>query len=171
MRSWRKPDGFRRCTGSAGIEDANCELGLANRLEPTSGLSRRSTAVDQRFPQRLHPYTQVPSWPGSVQLTEIEPSYATLARMSRYRPYATRSNRADPPRTPSDKQFLTEDQQTGSPSNSSTAAWMAIARIGSALASRTAVTAPNTHPCRWLGREPRSGSGLAPCARRPSRRS
>jgi hypothetical protein len=65
-------------------------------------------------------------------------SYEQPSDISRYVPRATRSNRGDFLLISAARQFLTDDHDTGSPSNLSTATWIFRTCIGVPAASKTA---------------------------------
>jgi hypothetical protein len=65
-----------------------------------------------------------------------------------YRPLDTRTNRREEPETLAARAALTDEHATGSPSNSSTAAWTSLARIGSSRSASTWTTAFSTQPGR-----------------------
>jgi hypothetical protein len=69
----------------------------------------------------------------------------------RYEPRPARSNRGDRPRTPSARQFLTDDQDTVWRASASVATWMARACIGLSAAVKTLVTVVTSHPRRYAG--------------------
>lgn len=65
-----------------------------------------------------------------------------------YRPWATRTNRAELPRTPLAKAFFTELQETDLCRCRSTAPWMFRACIGTPRSARTRLAASATHATR-----------------------
>lgn len=80
--------------------------------------------------------------------TGLEPGDQRLpaSGTTRYRPLPRHSNRGVLPPLPDARQFLIDDQDTGSPASSSAARWIVRACIGPSAAFKTATTVATSQP-------------------------